>query len=265
MVVVISGCAKQEENKQSIPEKPAESTSGEERPVKKLVSIVPMGMSIFPKGKPSEWTDESFTEAFQRAREAGIGIAIWRHHWGDIEVSPGDFKWADIDYEVYKTEQQGLKYSLVIEIIHTNTLGRFPHGISFTSFDDPDFVDAFRSFIRELLSRYPGKIHYLWIGNEVDWYLHQNKDQIEPFLNFYQQVEQEIKSIDPDITVGVVGSYHLARNNNEIELLQSLAEKGDAFGLTLYMEDDNSRPEVSETQNYFDQMFSYFSNKKIAN
>jgi hypothetical protein len=249
-IVLIGGCAKQEESRQPTPEKP--------------VSTVPLGISILPKGEPSEWTDEGFTEAFQRAREGGIDIAIWRHQWGDIEILPGDFKWGDVDYEVYKTEQQGLRYSLVIEVIHSNTLGRFPQGVSFTSFDDPDFVDAFRSFIRELLSRYPGKIHYLWIGNEVDWYLHQNKDQIEPFLSFYQQIEQEIKSIDPNITVGIVGAYHLARNNDEIELLQSLAEEGDAFGLTLYMEDDNGNPEVSETRNYFDRMFSYFPKKRIA-
>ncbi len=223
-----------------------------------------LGMTIIPKGKLYEWTDQGFTEAFQRAKEGGVSIGIWRHQWGDIETSLGNYRWDDLDYEIAKTEEHGLKYSLVIEIVHTNTLGRYPNEIEFKKFNDPDFIDAFRSFVRALLNRYPGKINYFWIGNEVDQYLHNNKEQTIPFLNFYQKVEKEIKSVDPNIAVGIVAAYHLARNNNEIGLLRDIAEKGDAIGLTLYMEDDKSNPAVSDTQNYFYQLFSYFPDKKVA-
>jgi hypothetical protein len=230
----------------------------------KKFSIVPLGMTIFPKGEPSEWTDRGFTKAFEKAKEAGISISIWRHQWGDIETLLGNYKWDDIDYEISKTKEQGLKYSLIIEIIHTNRLGKYPKGISFTKFDEPDFVNNFKSFIKALLTRYSGKIDYLWIGNEVDMYLHNNKEQIEPFLNFYQEIKDEIKSANPSIIVGIVGAYHLARNNNEIKLLQELAKKGDAIALTIYMEDDESNPSVSDTQSYFEQMLNLFPNKKIV-
>jgi len=225
---------------------------------------IPLGISILPGGEPSQWTDESFTENFQKAKQGGMSIAIWHHNWGDLETSLGEYKWSDIDYEFYKTAQQGLKYSLIIEVIHTNTLGKYPQGISFRKFDDPGFIQAFKSFIRVLLDRYSGQIDYLWIGNEVDGYLHNNKKQITPFLDFYQEAEKEIKSIDANITVGIVASYHLARNNNEVKLLQDFAKRGDAIGLTVYMEDDRRTPDVLDTQSYFEQLISFFPDKKIA-
>ncbi|MFQ6089714.1 MAG: hypothetical protein ACE5K0_12555, partial [Candidatus Methanofastidiosia archaeon] len=42
------------------------------------------------------------------------------------------------------------------------------------------------------------------------------------------------------------------------------AERGDAIALTLYMEDDQENPDVSDTQSYFDELMSLFPDKKIA-
>jgi hypothetical protein len=239
------------------------SRGEQEEPTEEFVSI-PIGMSIFPRGELSEWTDQGFTEAFQKAKEGGISVAIWRHQWGEIETSLENYNWNDIDYEIYKTEQHGLKYSLVIEIIHTNSLGKYPQGISFTKFDDSSFIDAFKSFVRVLLDRYSGEIDYLWIGNEVDLYLHNSQEQIVPFVNFYQEIEEEIKSIDSNITVGIVGTYHEAKNNDETSLLQDFAEEGDAIALTLYMEFDHTDPAVSSTEIYFDELMNLFPNTKVA-
>lgn len=228
-------------------------------------SEVLLGITPFPKGSLSEWTDDAFTQVFQKAREGGMGVAVWRCQWGEIEQSLGKYDWAkDLDYQAHKTKQHGLKYSLVIEIIHTNMLGKYPRGIKFKKFNHPAFVKHFKNFIRELLKRYNGRIDYLWIGNEVDMYLHNNPRQIAPFLNFYQEIEDEIKSIDSSIVVGIVGAYHLARNNNRIKLLQDCAKKGDAIGLTVYMEEDNANPNVLETKSYFDELMSLFPKKKVA-
>jgi hypothetical protein len=227
-------------------------------------SIIPLGISILPKGEPKDWGDEEFTEAFQKAKEAGISVAVSRYGWGEVEPSLGEYKWSDLDYEINKTKQQGFKYSVVLEIIHTNSLGRYPDGINFSKFDDPTFINAFKNFIKEFVNRYKGKIDYLWIGNEVGEYLHQSKNQLEPFLRFYSEAETAIKSVDSKIKVGIVDAYHLARNNNEIAMLKEFSQKGDLLGLTLYMEDDNSNPDVSDTQNYFYQLFRELPVRKIA-
>jgi hypothetical protein len=225
---------------------------------------VPLGMTILPRGEPAGWTDQGFTAAFRKAKEGGVRVAIWRHQWGDIEVELGDYRWGDLDYEVAKTREFGLSYSLVLEVIHTNRLGKYPQGLVFTRFDDPKFLERFSLFLERLLDRYAGRIDYLWIGNEVDEYLHRNRGQIASFLKFYEEIHSKIRSIAPGVTVGVVGAYHLARNNDELELLKRLASKGDALGLTVYMEDDKEGPTVSDTQAYFDQMMETFAGKRVA-
>jgi len=236
----------------------------EEEAEKKAQSGVKLGVSPLPGGDVEEWDDGSFTESFQKAREGGISVAVWRHQWGEIEPTLENFDWGSLDYEVYKTEQQGMEYSLVIEVVHTNSPGKYPQGINFTKFNDPEFITAFNTFLRELLARYQGKIDYLWIGNEVDFYLHDNPAQVEPFLKFYREAEEQVKAMEPGITVGIAGSYHLARNSGEVSLLRDFAEESDSIALSLYMEDDSTEPEPSETRRYFEQMLGNFPEKKVA-
>jgi hypothetical protein len=223
-----------------------------------------LGISTLPKGPMSEWTDASFTEAFRKAAQGGFRVAIWRHAWGEIEPTLGAYRWDDLDYEVAKTAAQGMEYALVLEIIHTNALGTYPADIAFTTFDDPTFVQAFRAFIQALLQRYPGKIRYLWLGNEVNAYLHEHLDQVTPFLNLFRQFEAQVRAVDPGILTGIVGAYHLARNDGELAMLQRFAAEGDAIGLTVYMEDDDAAPEVSETRSYFEELLSAFPGRKVA-
>lgn len=225
---------------------------------------VALGVSPLPKGASSAWDDDSFNEAYGTAKAGGFSVAVWRNQWGDVETASGEYDWGGFDYQVQKTDQMGLKYSLVIEVIHTNMLGKYPKDVIFTGFDDPKFVSRFRVFIRELSDRHKGKIDHIWIGNEVDLYLHDNPDQVTPFMDFCRQVEDEAKSADPNITVGVVGAYHLARNNDEIKLLQDLSEIGDAIALTVYMEDDRRNPDVSATGDYFSELLETFPDKKVA-
>lgn len=258
----LNGCV-QEKKVPSHSEKPPESTATRE-PARELGSSVPLGIGILPCCRPSGWTNESFTEAFRLAREGGVRIGVWRHQWGDLEPMRGSYAWGDLDYEVYKTKQQGMQLSPVIEVIHTNALGRFPEGVVFTKFDDPVFMEAFRSFINALLKRYSGKISHLWIGNEVNYYLNANKEQVVPFLNLYQEVERAAKSIDLGIKMGIVAAYHLARNTDGIELIRTLTEEGDAIGMTLYTEDDDARPDVAETENYYEEMLRALPGKEIA-
>lgn len=224
-----------------------------------------LGITPFPKGTLSEWSDEAFTDSYGIAKEGGVAVAVWRSQWGDTESTIGNYNWTkDIEFQVYKTKQQGMKYSLVIEIIHTNLLGKYPADLKFKRFDHPVFVKHFKNFVRELLKRYNGKIDYLWLGNEANIYLHNNPQQIKPFLTLCREIVNEIKAIDPGITVGIVGAYHTARNNKEIKLLQDFAGIGDAIGLTIYMEDDNLNSDVLETVKYFNEVMDTFPGKKVA-
>lgn len=187
-----------------------------------------------------------------------------RYEWVELEPRLGSFNWAHLDYEIWKTAQQGMTYSLVIEVIHTNTLGRDPGSLSFTRFDDAHFLQPFKRFVRILLERYPDAIDYLWLGNEVDSYLHEHPGQVAPFANLLRAVKSEVRSVDSHAVVGSVTAYHLARNNDAVPLLLRLANEGDALSITLYMEQDKSDPCVAWTGDYFDRLLDPFSGQQLA-
>jgi|GEM_PF-1393208 len=228
-----------------------------------MKSIVPLGTRIFPKGEP-EWNDKGFTEAFKKAREGGMSIAIWGVQWGRVEPFIGKYDWSFINYRILKTKQQKFKCALIIEIIRTNKLGLFPQDLDFKGFNDSSFLHTFKLFIRELLKQYPKQIQYLFIGNEVNCYLHIHPEQAESFRNFCREIFSEIKSIDSEIKVGVVGAYHIARNYNEIGLLKNIVGIGDIAVLTIYIEGDHANLNVEDTEKYFNEMFKLFPDKRIA-
>lgn len=232
--------------------------------VKNVNPILPFGTVLTQRGKMSRWNEKTLADAFQKAREAGIGIAIWTYDWGTAEKKIGKYDWSFLDYVTERTEQNGFKFSLSLEVVHITQKANYPKGIKFTRFNEPFFVDNFKIFIGKLVKRYKGKINYLWIGQEVELYLHNHPEQKQPFLEFFKEVKKEIKSIAPEITVGIVGSYHLAREVNETKLLQEFARVSDVLALTLYMEADVDDPEISDTKNYFDGLINLISEKKIA-
>lgn len=235
-----------------------------EEPVKTGKPKALFGIFLTQKGSMSEWTDISLTDTFQKAKEGGISVAVWFNDWGTIEPSLGDHDWAFLDYITEKTKEQGFKFSLSLEIVQIDDNPNYPKEIVFTNFDDPQFVNSFKNFIRKLLDRYNGKIEYLWIGQEVDYYLHNHQEQKEPFLTFFQEVRGEVKSINPDITIGVVGNYNLAKEFNETALLQDFADRGDAIALTVYPEDVGGIDTPSKTQDYFNELMALFPGKKVA-
>ncbi len=233
-----------------------------------LKTEVSLGIKILPKGNLSEWTDRSMDEAYEKAREGGFSISIHSHYWKNFEKALGQYKWNahenNLDYELLKIRKHRMTYFPIFEIIHTNVLGEYPEGIEFTRFDSPRFVGAFKAFIKEFIEHIGNDAKYFVVGNEVDCYLHENPKLKDSFKSFYQAVVEEVHSINPEIKVGVIGAYHLARKTGEIELLRALGREGDFLVLTVYMEDDKAHPQVAQTGKYFDEMFEEFEGIKIG-
>lgn len=222
------------------------------------------GTSLTQKGPTAKWTDETLKDAFQKAKEGGFKLAIWTSDWGSVEPSLGNYEWAFLDYVTEKTKQQDFKFSLSLEIAQIADNPNYPKEINFTKFDEPDFLNRFKSFTRALVSRYKGKIDYLWIGQEVDVYLYNHPEQKEPMIKLFREFEKEAKSIDPAIKVGFVGAYHLAKEIGNIKVLQELAQEGDVVAFTVYPEENSDIRNPSQTQNYFEEMMTLFPTKKIA-
>ncbi len=146
---------------------------------------------IFPsqKGSQQDWSEETLNDMFQKAKEGGIGIMIWTTSWGVMEPSLNKYDWPLFDYMIMKTNEHYFKMSLSLELAQIMDNPKYPEGITFTSFDEPAFIGNFTRFTRDLVTRYKGKIDYLWIGQEVDFYLYNHPEQKESLIKLFREFQ----------------------------------------------------------------------------
>jgi hypothetical protein len=222
------------------------------------------GTTLTQRGPQSKWNDSTLANAFHMAKQAGIGVAVWSLQWGLIEKKPEKYEWGLADYMIAKTKEQGLKASLSIELLLGPNKGAYPKGLQGKKFDDSEFANSFKTFVRKLAQRYKGKLDYLWIGNEIEGYFTKHSREKAGFLKLVADARKEVKSVAPGIIVGGVGSYHQARAYKETKLLKDLADRSDVIAMTLYVEDDPEDPGTADAESYFQSLFELIPDKKIV-
>lgn len=232
---------------------------------RKAKSTLPLlGGFLWPRGPTSTWGDEPLNESFARAKEAGMGLAIWTYNWGELETKPNHFDWAWLDFLVNQTVENGLKVSLSFEIAQPHRPPVYPPDIKEARFDDPVFEARLLALYERLARRYKEKVNYLWVGQEYDALLHLYPEHKKPFIALMKKIRARVKAIDPKMRFGLVAGYHLAKfYGYEKTLLVELAKVTDLIGFTLYVEDEKNLTDPTQTGRYFDEMISLFPNNKI--
>jgi hypothetical protein len=113
-----------------------------------------LGGFLWPRGPTSTWGDEPLRESFARAKEAGIGLAIWTYNWGELETKPNHFEWPWLDFLVNQTIKNTLKVSLSFEIAQPHRPPLYPPDIKEARFDDPVFQARLLALYEQLARRY---------------------------------------------------------------------------------------------------------------
>ena len=225
------------------------------------------GISIvmtFP-GELAQLTPDDMRQNYANIMGAGIKVSNLYYGWGDIENREGQNNWSELDWDIRLIREQGMKISLEISIIDSSTIGKLPQDITFTFFGDTLFKQRFKTFISTLLNRYEGQIDYLWIGNEIDNYFYTHRDKFNEYVNLYMETVNEVKGNHPDVKIGVISSYHDAKNNQVLDIIEAIGSKGDIIAFTFYPQIINGSV-PSDTHAYFDEMLEIAGriNKKIA-
>ncbi len=117
-------------------------------------------------------------------------------------------------------------------MIHTTLRGPIPEDLKDKDFDDPEFIQRFTDFILNVLERYP--VQYLSIGNEVNDYFVNHRDEIPAYKTFFLSVKGAIKERYPDVKVAMTFAYHDAEQTNAVDIIQQL-NLGDFLPVTLYI------------------------------
>lgn len=193
-----------------------------------------VGLIVSFPGRPEQVTPQLVRSTYDIVRNAGFRTSHMYHSWGDIEKERGVYDWRDIDFDMQVVREQKLKASLVLKIIDTNLVGRLPEDLGATRFDDILFKNRAKEFLMNLLRRHHDVIQYLWIGNEIDDFFFTRRHLFDGYINLYKELYASAKSAYPHIKIGTVSTYHDAKNNSALDLIEKIGALADIIGFSLY-------------------------------
>jgi len=195
-----------------------------------------LGSFLFPSGPMEQWTAEGFAEAYEAGAELGLGLTHIHVDWGESEPVAGSYDWGSFDSGLRLAAGQGMRVSVVIPLVDITELGELPADIEFDGFDDPKLRNQFVDFVRRAVARNPLGVDYLWIGNEIDEYFRQHRDQFPAYATLFREVRDAVHAEFPHIQVGAISTYHDAKKNGSLDIATTIGEYADVLGFTLYPE-----------------------------
>jgi len=206
---------------------------------------------------------EGYYPALRLAKENGVQVMHGYLAWGEIEPTYGERNWVWQDALMGYRFHEGFEVSLAVNVIHTTRRGPLPEDLKGKAFDDPEFIDRFSEFILEVLDRYP--VQYLSIGNEVNDYFVNHRDEIPAYKTFFLTVRDRIHEEHPDVKVAMTFAYHDAERMNAVDIIREL-NLGDFLPVTLYLYNPpfNFDRDPAELEAYLDRVLDLAGEKRAA-
>jgi predicted GH43/DUF377 family glycosyl hydrolase len=212
-----------------------------------------LSMAVNFPGEGSQVTTEGMRTTYATAKNLGISLNTLYYMWSELEPNGAGHQWGGLDLEMQLLAEQNLRASFILKVIDTSQLGTFPDDLRFQRFDDPIFMSRLTRFVRALLDRYPRQIAYMWIGNEIDDYFFNHRGQIGAYSRLYSTVAAAAKASHPEVKVGTISTYHDAKMQKALDVIQSIGAAGDIIGFSLYPQAITGATPTS-TEKYFLEM-----------
>jgi len=168
----------------------------------------PVGLSSIPGS--STLTQAEITGSFAPAYAAGARILTVALPWNQLETSPGNYNFSTLVNELNLGATYNIPTVLTIGTIFSGS-NAMPADLVGLSWADPNVINRFEALLTALYQQIPSQTHWINLGYEVDAYLNQNPDQVEPYLLFLNQVRTMGRSLLPTTSFGVVYSFDAVR------------------------------------------------------
>jgi len=233
-----------------------------------------LSISAMPRLNPFPTTPEEYVDlavaAFELAYDAGARGQMSTFTWAALEPDQGGYdstKFGELNGAILNAANHGMVSLLGIQLINT-TARELPADLGAAAFDDPIVMARFHALLDQILTpENCERISYLSIGNEVDAYLRAHPTEWDHYKAFYNDAVQYVHGIDPDIKVGVTGTFDGAVLQSPSELL-SLNDMSDVIILTYYpLEADGegmiTARDPDDVSDDFTQMLSVAGEKKL--
>lgn len=161
-----------------------------------------VGLDATPNRK-SGFGKRGRQNALQQAFDAGMTLLHSAPTWESFERSPGRFELPDDAETIGEfAREHNLPIALNIRVIDTNRRS-MPDSYKDWAFDDPRLVDRLRAALRAFPSSYKQQTRYLAIGNEVDRYFSQHRNEIAGYAELMRRVADTARQEFPKAELSV--------------------------------------------------------------
>jgi len=160
---------------------------------------IPFGINHMPRYGKSQDT--------RVVEELGLDFIVQTIRW--IEPTKGRYQWIDAGNHVVEPKHlselknQGFKVSITYTNVHMDQK-HLPPDLKAKRFNDPQLLNRWEKHLLAFLSRYGDYVDFVNIGNEVNNYFSQHRNEWRDYLSFVERGVRVIKRSHPRIKVGVI-------------------------------------------------------------
>lgn len=176
-------------------------------------------------------------EAYAEVNQGGFRLTAASASWGDLESRAGQEHWEILDRHFREAREDSVALSVTILLIDNQAVGALPDDRGPVWIEDALFRQRVCRLAQRAVTRFPGVVHYLWIGREVDAYFANNVGEVADFVSLVDACQDSVARVAPQVRVGTTVSYGEALATGRLALLDQLAEAGTVFGLSVYGRD----------------------------
>ena len=218
--------------------------------------LVGLTLNITAKGGIQELTDSVMEE-----RRLGVDMMASPFKWADLEPSPGQFKLDKLRDDLRNQANLGFAPVLTIQTIDTDKR-TVPTDLALEAWNSERMLLRERALLAAVGRVLPTKLDAVMLGNEVDGYLSNHLSQVDAYARFLKSGKDTLKSIRPDLHVGVVTMFTgLAAHHGVIDRIQSGM---DIVAMTYYpLGSDFSVLPVGDVKDHFRQMIDFSGTRKL--
>ncbi|GLB62311.1 hypothetical protein NCCP2495_01890 [Dietzia sp. NCCP-2495] len=185
-----------------------------------------------------DFSDAEYGEAIRTTREIGMGRVRIGANWAEIETSPGNYDWSELDMRINHARNAGLQPLLVIQTV--------PGWITPPSGPITDehrqFAAKYGDFAGAIADRYGNDVNEYEIWNEPNLHKFWPNPNVEHYVKLLKAAYGRIHAADPHATV-ITGGLAPAPDGSQtiapLTFLDRLYELGggdfsDAIGMHPY-------------------------------
>lgn len=202
--------------------------------------------------------------AIAEAKSLNVDLVHSYIQWGAVEWTAGHYDWNGPGDYMALAAASGVEVSQEIEIICVDQMGAVPADLAGRSLSDPYLQQRFLDFVEAYCRHFADDVSYLWLGNEIDTYLHYRPYEVDTWADLLSRAVDIVHREAPNMKVGTVMTYQGALMFERTDWIHTFGPLVDVMGVTFYPQHLPGRYDEATIDQYFDDMIATYGDYPLA-